>query len=67
MIHLTHSVTGAQVGEELGNDEEELAYALVAIADQKPDLDELRDNLGGVNQRIVRDFCNSIAIALGDD
>ena len=67
MIHLSHSVTGGQIGTELAGDEEELAYALVAIAEHGPDIAELRDYLSGSQQKEVIDLCNAIAIELGDD
>lgn len=43
MIHLSHSITGGQIGAELANDEEELAYALVAIAEGGPSDSEIAD------------------------
>ncbi|KRS15633.1 hypothetical protein [Roseovarius indicus] len=67
MIHLNHSVTGGQIGAELANDEEELAYALVAIAEAGPSDTEIADHLHGSDREAVRDFCNALAITLADD
>ena len=62
MIHLSHSVSGSQIGAELAVNQEELAYALVAIAEGVPDDTELLYYLSGEDQRKVRDLCNAIAV-----
>lgn len=67
MIHLTHSVTGGQIGNELAGDEEELAYALAAIAERGVDDNAVADYLNGEDRERVRDLCNAIALSLADD
>ena len=67
MIHLSHSVTGGQIGSELAHDEEELAYALSAIAEIGVDDQSVADHLSGEDRDRVRDLCNSIALSLAED
>lgn len=61
MIHLSHSVSGGQVGTELGHDEEELAYALKAIADVGPDLNAVADYLKDLGHDRVLALCQELA------
>lgn len=67
MIHLTHSVSGGQIGRELAGDDEELAYALVALAEYGVDDEALSEYLTGEDRERVRHMCNAIALTLADD
>ncbi|MEM9579086.1 MAG: hypothetical protein AAF891_00245 [Pseudomonadota bacterium] len=67
MIELSHSVSGGQIGTELANDEEELGYTLVAIAEAGIDDTAIADFLTTNQRREVCDLCNSIALSLADD
>jgi hypothetical protein len=64
VIHLSHSVTGSLVGHQLAQDEEELAEALVSIAEVGPDETAISDFLVGDERERVRAFCQSLAEAL---
>ena len=61
MIHLSHLVSGGQIGNELADDEEELAYALAAIAMVGVDKKAVADHLSSDDRERVRDLCASLA------
>ncbi len=67
MIHLTHSVSGSEIGGQLASDEEELAYTLATIAELGVDDNAVADYLSGKDRERVRDLCNAIALSLADD
>lgn len=63
MITLTHSVSGSEVGRELINDAEELAYALIEMSDQSalnigP---QVADVLYGDDRKKVVEWLKSLA------
>lgn len=67
MIHLSHFISGGQIGNELANDEEELAYALAAIAEAGVNDIEVADYLSGDDRDRVRNLCNAIVLSLSED
>ncbi|GGF73337.1 hypothetical protein SAMN05216376_111161 [Mameliella alba] len=67
MIHLSHTVSGGEIGNQLANDEEELAYALAAIALVGVDDNAVADYLSGEDRERVRTLCNAIALSLADE
>lgn len=67
MIHLSHSVSGGQIGSELACDDEELAYALVALAEAGVDDEALSEYLTGEDRDRVRHMCNAIALTLAEE
>lgn len=65
MIHLTHSVSGSEIGNELMNDPEEAMYALEALADGDGMLiDDICDMISGQTAEKVSQFARRLADAI---
>lgn len=67
MIPLTHTVSGSQIGDALADDEEEIAFALAAIAARGVDEQAVADYIMDDDRTKVRDLCNAIAASLADN
>lgn len=66
MIHLTHTVSGPEIGRELANDPEEAIWALEALAADATEFffSEVADLIAGQTAKDVSAFARRLADAI---
>lgn len=61
MLSFDVSLSGTQVGAALADDGEELAYALVELADDHSMFEEISENIGWDDRTIVINWLRALA------